>query len=198
MELPDSMSRRKLLTASALLSLTTGMTASDSSAAARRRSGERTLVAYFSRTGNTRVIAGQIQRALSADLFEIQPAEAYPEDYEETVEQARRERDTAYEPPLKASVPDLAAYKTVLLGFPIWGETAPPVIRSFLSAHDLQGKTLIPFITHGGYGLGNSFSVLARHSPKARLLDGFSMQASQERETLSRVTRWLGEIQLND
>ena len=112
------------------------------------------LVAYFTRTGNTRVIARQIQRALRADLFEIEPAEPYPEDYEETVAQAVRERDSGYRPPLKASVPNIGLYEVVFLGFPIWGETAPPVIRSFLSQHDLSGKTLVPFITHGGYGQG--------------------------------------------
>jgi hypothetical protein len=75
--------------------------------------------------------------------------------------------------------------------------TAPAVIRSFLSRHDLSGKTLVPFITHGGYGLGQSLSVVAEHAPRARLLEGFSMQADQERETLSRVTRWLGGVQLS-
>lgn len=79
------------------------------------------------------------------------------------------------------------------LGFPIWGETTPPVIRSFLKAHDLAGKTLIPFVTHGGYGLGNSQSVLASHAPKAQFRRGFSMEADQERQAMNRVKRWLGE-----
>ncbi len=92
-------------------------------------SGRGTLVAYFSRSGNTRVIAGQIHRARKCDLFEIQPATPYPEDYEQTVEQARRERDSGYEPPLKAKVVDISRFETVFLGFPIWGQTAPPIIR---------------------------------------------------------------------
>lgn len=74
--------------------------------------------------------------------------------------------------------------------------TAPPVIRSFLSAHDMSGKTLVPFMTHGGYGLGQSRSVLTELAPRARLLEGFAMQADQERETLTRVTGWLGGIQI--
>jgi Flavodoxin len=69
--------------------------------------------------------------------------------------------------------------------------TAPPVIRSFLSGHELSGKTLVPFITHGGYGIGQSLSVVAEHAPRARLVQGFSKQADQERETLMQVTRWL-------
>ncbi|MCK9489779.1 MAG: flavodoxin [Xanthomonadales bacterium] len=168
-----------------------------SSAARTRSSGEsrqvgsRTLVAYFSRSGNTRVVAGLIHRTLGTDLFEIRPDSPYPEDYLETVEQARQERDRGVEPVLEAKVPDLAAYDTVYLGFPIWGETTPPVIRSFLSAHDLSGKTITPFVTHGGYGLGNSRSVLASHAPKAMLREGFSMQADQERQTMEKVTGWL-------
>jgi hypothetical protein len=79
-------------------------------------------------------------------------------------------------------------------GFPIWGETAPPVIRSFLSEHDRAGKTRIPFVTHGGYGLGNSMAVLASHAPKARLLAGFTMEADQERRTMERVTNWLSGV----
>ena len=154
------------------------------------------LVAYFTRTGNTRVIARQIRRALDADLFEIQPAEPYPEDYEETVAQATRERESGFEPPLAALVPDIERYETVFLGFPIWGMSAPSVIRSFLSKHDLSGKTLVPFITHGGYGLGNSLSVVGEHAPQARLLEGFSLEADQERRTLEQVTSWLGGIQI--
>jgi len=155
-----------------------------------RRAAPRTLVAYFSRSGNTRVVAGLLRRELGADLFEIQPAQPYPEDYLETVEQARQERDRGFEPAL-AKVPGMAAYGTVYLGFPIWGETAPPIIRAFLSGHDLSGKTLVPFITHGGYGLGDSLSVLARLAPKARLRPAFAMQADQERQTMERVTGWL-------
>ena len=157
-----------------------------------RRAGSRTLVAYFSRSGNTRVVAGLIQRGLGAELFEIQPAIPYPEDYLETVEQARQERDGGRGRALAAQVPDIAGYGTVFLGFPIWGQTAPPVIRAFLSAHDLSGKTLVPFTTHGGYGLGDSQAVIARLAPKARLRQGFVMEADQERRTMEEVNRWLG------
>jgi len=87
----------------------------------------------------------------------------------------------------------LCGGETVFLGFPIWGMTAPSVIRSFLSQHDLSGKTLVPFITHGGYGLGN-IAVVAEHAPGARLIDGFSKQCDQERETLREVTQWLGSV----
>ncbi|MBB3014190.1 flavodoxin [Cupriavidus alkaliphilus] len=185
---PDS-TRRAVM--AALAALPMGAAAASSAPGGEvRQAGSRTLVAYFSRSGNTRVVAGLIHRARSTDLFEIRPASPYPDDYEKTVEQARKESDSGYEPALDAKAA-MAGYDTVFLGFPIWGQTVPPVIRSFLSAHNLSGKTLIPFITHGGYGPGNSRSVLAGHAPKARLLDGFIMEMDQERRTMERVTSWL-------
>jgi hypothetical protein len=75
--------------------------------------------------------------------------------------------------------------------------TAPSPIRSFLTWHDLSGTTLVPFITHGGYGPGNSLSVVAQHAPRARLLGEFSKECDQERETLSQVTGWLGGLRLS-
>jgi flavodoxin len=178
----------------ALAAVPLSSSAADNDGTGARRVGSRILVAYFSRSGNTRVVAGLIHRALNTDLFEIRPASAYPDDYLETVEQARQERDRGYEPALAAKVSNMPDYDTVYLGFPIWGETAPPIIRSFLKAHDVSGKAVIPFVTHGGYGLGNSQSVLASHAPNARLQRGFSMQADQERRTMNTVNDWLKEI----
>jgi flavodoxin len=187
-------SRRTALAAPTALLLATGAGACAAQEPKTARNAARTLVAYFSRSGNTRVIAGQLHRELGADLFEILPATPYPDDYEQTVEQARQERDVGARPPLKATVPNIAAYDTVLLAFPIWGETAPPIIRGFLAAHDLSGKTLRPVITHGGYGLGDSLAVLKSHAPSARLAPAFAMEADQERRTMTRVREWLGAI----
>lgn len=192
----DGFDRRTLLVAPALLGVATSTAACGQPSVAPRRPNSPTLVAYFSRSGNTRVIAGTLQRLLLADLIEIRPARPYPEDYEQTVEQARQERDRAYEPPLEARVPNIGAYESVFLGFPIWGETAPPVIRSFLKAHDLSGKVLRPFITHGGYGLGNSRAVLANLAPNARVEAPFVMEADQERRTLNEVRSWLANARI--
>jgi flavodoxin len=196
MDAPDSISRRRFVAPCALMPLAALATplGAAAEAEAKQPAGSRVLVAYFSRSGNTRVIAGHIGRTLGAVVFEIQPAQPYPEDYFQTVEQARRERDSGFRPQLKGMVANLDAYDVVYLGFPIWGETAPPVIRAFLAAHTLAGKTVIPFITHGGYGLGDSLKVVAAHAPSARLLDAaLVMQADQERQTTERVTRWLGD-----
>jgi flavodoxin len=190
MKPPPNPTRRELLTAVAGITVGSAMSVS-AFAQGVARPDKPMLVAYFSRSGNTRVVAGLLQRAFAADLFEILPATAYPDDYLATVEQARRERDKGIEPALKAKVPGVERYATIFLGLPIWGGTAPPVIRSFLSAHDLRGKALIPFITHGGYGLGNSQRVIASHAANARLQPAFSMQADQERKTMDLVSTWL-------
>ena len=89
------------------------------------------------------------KRSTGANLFRIVPAQPYPEDYEAQVAQAEKERERGYEPPLQERVADIVRYQTVFLGFPVWGTTAPSIIRSFLSQHDVSGKTLVPFITHG-------------------------------------------------
>jgi len=197
MKQTSRVSRRKALTTVLSLPLAAGLSLSAKSSIAQQTpASNRMLVAYFSRTGNTRVVAGQIRRAYDTDLFEIRPADAYPEDYEAVVRQAQRERDAGFEPPLGATIPNIRSYDVIFLGFPIWGMSTPPVIRSFLSGHDLSEKTLIPFVTHGGYGRGESMTVVAEHAPRSRLLEGFTMQADQERETLSQVTRWLGGIQI--
>ena len=191
-----NMSRREALKRSLLLPLMgVSSTAASAQTDAAGRSA-RVLVAYFTRTGNTRLIAIQIARALDATLFQIAPAAAYPDDYEAQVAQAEDERQRGYEPQLQATVADLDSYETVFLGFPIWGMTTPSVIRSFLSRHDLSGKTVVPFITHGGYGLGNSLAVVAEHAPRARLIDGFSKRCDQEREILGEVTEWLRSIEM--
>ena len=132
-----------------------------------------------------------VRRHIGADLFEIQPAEPYPEDYEATVAQGEREKQTGYEPPLKENVGEIGAYSTIYLGFPIWGSTAPTVIKSFLSKHDLAGKELVPLITHGGYGAGDSIAVLRRMALNARHRKPFIIRMDQERAILRELTSWL-------
>lgn len=189
----DPISRRAVLATPAILTLA-GVACAKEPGDIRMKN-TRTLVAYLTRSGNTRVIAETLHRQLGADLFEIRPAQPYPADYEEHVAQAKHERDSGYAPPLAARVDDIARYETIFLGFPIWGETTPPPIRSFLKAHHLRGKTLRPFITHGGYGVGEAPSVLASHAPGARIEAAFVLECDQERRTLNQVRDWLGRVQ---
>lgn len=189
--------RRAVLAALASLPMAACAQSNDSNAAEATVPMEaqtsRTLVAYLSLSGQTRVIAGVIQRALNADLFEIRTATPYPADYFEAVEQANRERAGGVRPPLAGNGPAISAYDTLYLCFPVWGTTAPPPIRSYLAAHDLAGKTVVPVITHGGYGVGSSLPVLAQDAPGATLQTAYVCECAQERRTTEAVLQWLRE-----
>lgn len=187
----DNPSRRMMMTAMASLPISDAIGVSD--AAVTGKSRPRTLVAYLSRSGNTRVLAGVIHRAELSDLHEIRTVNAYADDYFETVEQARQQRDKGDLPALQGPLPSMAQYDKLYLGFPIWGETMPAPVRSFLSQLDLKGKTVVPFITHGGYGVGKSTAELAKMAKGATLQQPMVMEADQERRTTTEVLRWLGK-----
>lgn len=189
----SGLSRRTMLTTPALLAFA-GAAARAQDGGPAAAAGSATLVAYLTRSGNTRVVAETLHRQLDAALFEIRPAAPYPADYEQHVAQAQRERDSGFAPPLAAKVEEIARYTQVFLGFPIWGETAPPPIRAFLAAHDLRGKVLRPFITHGGYGTGDATEVLAALAPGVEIAEPFVMKADQERQTLTEIRGWLAQI----
>lgn len=140
------------------------------------------------------MIAGVIHRSQKTDLFAIEPATPYPEDYFQTVEQAKNERARGIKPPLKNSVAAIERYETVYLGFPVWGTSMPPVVQTFLSSHNFAGKLLIPFITHGGYGKGNSDDMLASLAPAARREKPLVIECDQEKRTTETVTDWLETI----
>ncbi|MBN9670544.1 flavodoxin [Roseibium aggregatum] len=153
--------------------------------------GNQTLVAYLSRSGNTRVIAGFLSREQDADLFEIRTREPYPEDYDRHVDLARRQRDAEIAPALEDLPASFAGYDVVFLGFPIWGGALPAPVRTFLSANDFSGKRLVPFVTHGGYGPGSALETVAELVPAATVLDPFVLECDQERAIIERVSSWL-------
>lgn len=188
------LTRRRLITAMAGLTLANVSLTSAATGTANVLGSSRILVAYFSRSGNTRVIAGVIHRSQKTDLFAIEPATPYPEDYFQTVEQAKNERARGIKPPLKNSVAAIERYETVYLGFPVWGTSMPPVVQTFLSSHNFAGKLLIPFITHGGYGKGNSDDMLASLAPAARRKKPLVIECDQEKRTTETVTDWLETI----
>lgn len=191
MPLKTRLTRRKALLAPLMPVLGAGLAWAARSANAQEQNDSRTLVAFLSRSGNTRVIAGQLRRRYRSDLFEIRTAAPYPEDYQEMVEWASRLRDVQAAPELADNVADIARYETIFLGFPIWGAALPAPVRTFLKIHDLSGKKIVPFITHGGYGPGSAPSTLAALAPRARILKPFVLKCDQERDTLSPVSAWL-------
>ncbi len=114
------------------------------------------LIAYYSWSGNTQKVAKEIQEKIGGDLFEIKTVEAYPEDYKTTVSQAKKEIAEGYRPKLAAEAGDLSKYDAVFIGSPNWWGTIAPAVSAFLDNTDLNGKTVIPFITHGGGGVQNT------------------------------------------
>ena len=100
----------------------------------------RILVAYYSRTGNTREIAHQIRSLVGGDIFEIQTLVPYPADYEAIKQKAMEEQEAGYKPALKSKVRNFGSYDIIFVGSPVWWATLPPPVSSFLSEYDFKGK----------------------------------------------------------
>lgn len=145
------------------------------------------LIVYFSHSGNTRRIADAIHNVVGGDVVELQPVEPYPTHYNTVVEQARRELHTGYRPKLRASVENVAAYDVVFVGSPNWWHTIAPPVITFLSQSDLSGKTVIPFVTHGGGGLGHSAVDIAALCPAANVLESLAVYGAD----VTAVQKWL-------
>ena len=134
------------------------------------------LVAYFSATGTTARAAHQLADAVGADLFEIEPEQPYTSaDLNWNDKNSRSSREMADEkcrPAVAGDAPDMSAYDTVFVGFPIWWYVEPRIIDTFLEAHDLSGKTIVPFATSGGSGLGKAPQRMATLAPGATVAEG--------------------------
>ena len=158
--------------------------------------GKKMLVAYFSHTGNTRAIAQEIQEATGADIFEIVPANPYPASYGDVLARGRQELKDDVRPELKTAVPDIAPYDVVFVGSPNWFNTIVPPVMTFLSARDFAGKTIVPFMTHGGGGLGKSQQDLQRLAPGATLLEGRAYRGDAVEDAGEDVRTWLRGLKL--
>lgn len=140
------------------------------------------LIVYLSRTNNTEAIAEIIQDEVGGDLVELELETPYPEDYDAIVAQVDRENETGYLPPLKTQIENIQDYDTVFLGFPTWDMQLPPPMKSFLNEYDLSDKTVIPFNTNGGYGVGSGFQDVEERCPDCNNLEGFSIKGGLERD----------------
>lgn len=131
----------------------------------------KTLVAYFSASGVTARAAREIAEAVGADLYEICPAEPYTDaDLNWTDKKSRSTvemNDTACRPAIAEPVANMEQYDTVFLGFPIWWYVEPRIVDTFLESYDFSGKTVTPFATSGGSGIGKAEKSLQQHCPKA-------------------------------
>ena len=131
-----------------------------------------TLIAYFSWSGNTEQMAQTIQAEIGGDLFKIEPATPYTEDYDTLLDIAQQEQAEDARPELAAQVENWDSYDVVFVGYPDWWSDAPMIILTFLESYDFTGKTIVPFCTSGGSGFGRSLSSLESSAPDAEFLEG--------------------------
>ena len=152
------------------------------------------LVAYFSASGTTKKVAERLAKAAGADLFEIRPAAPYTHaDLDWTNSKSRSSvemNDPDSRPEIAGTMPNMADYDTVFIGFPIWWYTAPHIIHTFLESCDFDHKTLVSFATSGGSGMGKAMDELRKLCPNAdwksgKLVNGISDQA---------LTAWAAEF----
>ena len=147
--------------------------------------------------GNTEVVAGMIQEMTGSDAFKIETVKSYPEDYTETTEVAKAElRDNA-RPELLSHVEDMASYNVIILGYPNWWGTMPMPVFTFLEEYDFSGKTIIPYCTHEGSGLGHSERDIVKMCPNAAVLTGLAIHGSCVSSARKDVANWLNKIGIN-
>jgi len=174
-----------------------------------RDRSEKILIVYLSRTNNTKAIAEIIHEHVGGSLVALELKNPYPEDYKAIVDQVAKENETGFLPPLKTKIDSIEKYDIVFVGFPTWGMQLPPPMKSFLSQYDLSGKTIVPFNTNGGYGVGSSFNTVKKLCSKSKVLEGFStkggverdgiyfvMEGEKEKQARDEVKRWLKKINL--
>ena len=140
------------------------------------------LIVYLSRTNNTKQVAEIIQKEVGGDLVALELKEPYPENYDSIVAQVAEENKSGYLPPLKTCIDNFNQYDVVFLGFPTWGMRLPPPMKSFLNKYNMSDKTVIPFNTNAGYGIGSSFKTVKEMCPNATILEGFSTKGGIERD----------------
>lgn len=167
------------------------------------------LIVYLSRTKNTKVLAEIIHKNVGGTLVALELEKPYPENYQAIVQQVSEEYAKGFLPPLKTKIEDIEQYDTVFIGFPTWAMNLPPPIQSFLNENKFKGKTLVPFNTNAGYGLGNSIDKIREMCPEANLKPAFSMIGGKEKEgvfltikderakdTEQKVVSWLKSLKL--
>lgn len=157
----------------------------------------RTLVAYFSASGVTAKLAENLAEAIGADIFEIEPEEPYTRaDLDWTNKNSRSTvemNDPNSRPAVKYIRDNMQDYDTVFVGFPIWWYVAPTIINTFLESYDLTGKTIIPFATSGGSGMGKTNEKLLPSCKGAKLIEGKVLSSKASKAELS---DWVGNLEI--
>jgi flavodoxin len=151
----------------------------------------KTLVLYYSETGNTRAVAEALQQKLGADIEEILPVVPYTGDFQATIERGRKEMEEDNFPELQPLKSDIASYDIIFLGFPVWFGTYANPVETLLRNADFAGKKIVPFCTFGSGGLDSSIKAIREKAPKAVLLPGYGVRAARLDAVPVEVERFL-------
>jgi flavodoxin len=141
--------------------------------------------------GNTEIIAKKIQESTGSDVFRIDTVKPYPEDYTETTHVAQEEKRRNARPELVAAVGNMDVYDVVYLGYPNWYGTMPMAVFTFLESYDLSAKTIIPFCTHEGSGIGTSEGDIKRLCPSSKVLPGLAIRGDSVDSADKALSSWL-------
>lgn len=155
------------------------------------------LVAYFSASGVTAKAAWKLSEAIGADLHEIKPEIPYSSADLNWMDKKSRSsvemNDSSSRPAIAEKLPNMEKYDVVFVGFPIWWYVAPTIINTFLESYDFSGKTIIPFATSGGSGMGNTNAKLKPSCPGAALLQGKLLNGNLSEDSLK---NWVKDLNL--
>lgn len=155
----------------------------------------RILVAYFSASGTTAKLAETLAEAIGADVFAIEPETPYTKaDLDWTNKKSRSTlemNDPASRPAIRDMRDNMSDYDTVFVGFPIWWYVAPTIINTFLESYDMSGKTIVPFATSGGSGMGKTNEKLLPSCKGAKLMEGKVFKSSA---SASELSKWVDEL----
>ena len=168
----------------------------------------KSLIAYFSRkgnnyvagsivnlpVGNTEVAAKKIQKLTGSDIFQIKTVKSYPEDYTETTNVAKEEQRKDARPELTETVDNMDSYDVIYIGYPNWYGTMPMAVFTFLEAYDFSGKTIVPFCTHEGSGMGSSERDIKNLCPNAKVLSGLAIRGSSVDRADNDIADWLKNL----
>lgn len=171
----------------------------------QQQTGARTLLVYFSRpgenyweggrrdleVGNTKRLAQLISDRIGGDTYEITAADPYPEAYDPTVQRNVEEQDRDDRPAIAGELPDLSRYDTVLLGSPVWNVRAPMIMSTFIEAVDLEGKTVLPFVTYAVSGMGGVDQDYRDALPGSDVADGLAVRGEEVDAAGADVDTWL-------
>lgn len=147
--------------------------------------------------GNVAVLASMIAQDTGGTLSPILTLEKYPDTYDATIELAQAEQRENARPALSSTVPDLSAYDTVFLGYPNWWGDLPMPVYTFLDETDLSGKTIIPFVSHGGSGFSDTIRSIQEAEPDATVVeDGLSVGAGSVSGAQEQVDEWISSLGL--